>query len=239
MTSESLDTETEPEETSNPTARDTTRGCDPVAESTPAADRETGATDRARESAKRADVPGKSAKPIGRQTISLSLRSVIAAAVLLVLLAVIATTTTLWLRSRGELHDRDAAAADRGRAEQVATDYAVGAAKIDFTHVDDWFARLKDNTAPELAAKFDATAPKLRDILLPLKWTSTATPITAKTMSEAGGVYKVDVFLTVSSTNAQTPDGGRTTVTYTVTVDRHSGWKITDVGGLEGALAGK
>ncbi|WP_280493168.1 hypothetical protein [Nocardia asiatica] len=39
----------------------------------------------------------------------------------------------------------------------------------------------------------------------------------------------------VNSTDAQTPDGGQTTVTYNVTVGG-AGWKITDVGGMEGAL---
>ncbi|WP_433566153.1 hypothetical protein ACQP1O_13570 [Nocardia sp. CA-151230] len=84
--------------------------------------------------------------------------------------------------------------------------------------------------------KFDATAPKLQQILVPLKWTSSATPISTVVTSESGGVYKVNVFLNVTSTNAQTPDGGATTVTYNVTVDGGAGWKISDVGGLDGAL---
>lgn len=54
--------------------------------------------------------------------------------------------------------------------------------------------------------------------------------------SESGGVYTVNVFLDVTSTSAQTPQGGQTTVTYTLTVDRNSDWTITEVGGLSGAL---
>ncbi|WP_275106976.1 hypothetical protein [Nocardia arthritidis] len=38
------------------------------------------------------------------------------------------------------------------------------------------FGKLKANTADSLAAKFDATGPQLEQILLPLQWTSKATP---------------------------------------------------------------
>lgn len=40
----------------------------------------------------------------------------------------------------------------------------------------------------------------------------------------------------MNSTSAQTPQGARTTGTYTVDVDPGSGWKVTDVGGMAGAL---
>ncbi|MBN7551244.1 hypothetical protein I3U54_21135, partial [Mycobacteroides abscessus subsp. abscessus] len=98
---------------------------------------------------------------------------------------------------------------------------------------------LKANTAPAMASKFDATAPKLQQILLPLKWVSNATPIAAKVDSINGSIYKVDVFVSVNSTTAQTPDGTQTTVTYNVTVDKQSDWKITDVGGTMAALTPK
>ncbi|WP_051161463.1 hypothetical protein [Nocardia brevicatena] len=60
--------------------------------------------------------------------------------------------------------------------------------------------------------------------------------MTAKAMSEQGGVYKVNVFVNVTSTNAQALDGARTTVVYTVTLDESADWKITDVGEVDGAL---
>lgn len=58
-------------------------------------------------------------------------------------------------------------------------------------------------------------------------------------MSETGGIYQVDVFVNVNSTNIQNPDGAQTTVTYNVTLDRGSDWKITDVGGMDAALPTK
>ncbi|QLY34502.1 hypothetical protein H0264_19015 [Nocardia huaxiensis] len=142
----------------------------------------------------------------------------------------------LLLNARGEISDRDALAADHLHAEQVASDYAVGAATVNYADFASWVGRLKANTAPALANKFDSTASSLQQILDPLKWSSTASPISAKVVSETDGVYKVNVFVNVTSTNAQNPEGGQTTVTYSVTVDRNADWKITDVGGMDGAL---
>ncbi|NMN98893.1 hypothetical protein FGL95_28050 [Nocardiaceae bacterium YC2-7] len=144
----------------------------------------------------------------------------------------------LWSANR-ELRERDDAAAADQHAEHVATDYAVGASNIDFKDANAWVGRLKANTSPELANKFDATAPKLQELLVPLQWTSSATPIDATIASETGGIYRVNVFLNVTSTSAQTPTGAQTTVTYNVTVDANNDWKITDVGGMDGALPGK
>ncbi|MTE16726.1 hypothetical protein GLP40_28720 [Nocardia sp. CT2-14] len=141
----------------------------------------------------------------------------------------------LW-STRDDLAARDAVVRDNGRAEQVASDYAVGASTIDYKDAAAWLGKLQAGTSPQLADRFKSTAPQLQAILTPLQWSSTATPITAKVMSESSGIFKVNVFLNVTSTSAQTPQSTQTTVTYSVTVDRNSDWKITDVGGLDGAL---
>jgi len=169
-------------------------------------------------------------------TVSIRVSTVVLGAVIgALVIAVCVSTGFLW-SARGDLADqKDRAAADK-KAEQVATEYAVGAATVNYQDIPSWVAELKANTVPQLANKFDATAPKLEQILVPLKWTSTAAPITAKVMSDQGGIYKVDVFVNVSSTNAQSPEGAQTTVTYNVTLDKKSDWKITDVGGVDGAL---
>ncbi|WP_433578207.1 hypothetical protein [Nocardia brasiliensis] len=170
------------------------------------------------------------------RTVSIRLSTIATGAALAGLGAATVVFASLWFSARGDLSDRDAAAAANQHAEQVATDYAVGASNINFQDVNSWVAKLKTNTTPQLANKFDATAPKLQDILVPLKWTSTSTPITAKVMNTDNGIYKVNVFLNVTSTSAQTPDGAQTTVTYTVNVDPNNGWKVADVGGVAGAL---
>ncbi|GAB4583605.1 hypothetical protein [Nocardia sp. IFM 10818] len=170
------------------------------------------------------------------KTVQLKLSTLAFAAAAVLLVGALVATTTLWLSARGELSDRDAKAADEQHAEQVATDYSVGASNINFSDLNSWTARLKANTTPTLANKFDATAPKLQEILVPLKWTSSATPVTAKVVGHDNGVYQVNVFLNVTSTNAQNPEGVQTTVTYNVTVDPANGWKVADVGGMNLAL---
>ncbi|MBF6150091.1 hypothetical protein FHY52_00540 [Nocardia nova] len=171
-----------------------------------------------------------------RRTVSLRLSTVATAAVALIAVAVIAVLAMFLWSARGDISAREAADSDRAKAEQVASDYAVGASTIDYKNANAWLGKLQAGTSAQLADKFKATAPQLEAILTPLQWNSTAQPITAKVMSESNGVYKVDVFLNVSSTSAQTPQGGQTTVTYNVSLDRNSGWKITDVGGMDGAL---
>ncbi|MBF6361031.1 hypothetical protein IU447_12980 [Nocardia farcinica] len=175
------------------------------------------------------------ARPKGA-TVSIPLSTIGWSAALAVATVLAVVFGALWWSARGDLAERDARAADERRAEQVATDYAVGAATVNYQDVTTWVGKLKANTTPQLATKFDATAPKLEQILVPLKWTSTASPIAAEVASEADGTYKVNVFVNVTSTNAQSPEGAQTTVTYTVTLDKNADWKITDVGGVDGAL---
>ena len=185
----------------------------------------------------------KSAEPAAPRraqlTVAIRLSTVLTTLVIVALLVLTIVFGSLYLSARSTLSDRDAAAADARHAEQIASDYSVGASTIDYHDVKSWIARLQAGTTPQLSAKFDATAPQLEQILLPLQWTSKATPLSAAVTSESGGVYKVNAYLDVTSTSAQTPDGGRTTVTYSLTIDRNSGWKITDVGGLHNALPTK
>lgn len=178
-----------------------------------------------------ADAPRAAAK-----TVSLKLSTLALGAAAVVLIGALIAVSALWLSARHDLASRDAKAADEQHAEQVATDYSVGASNINFTDLNSWATRLKANTTPTLGNKFDATAPKLQEILVPLKWTSSATPVSAKVVSHDNGLYQVNVFLNVTSTNAQNPEGVQTTVTYNVSVDPANGWKITDVGGMNLAL---
>ncbi|MDO3650685.1 hypothetical protein [Nocardia mangyaensis] len=181
------------------------------------------------------DATGEQEAPQPR-SISFTVGAIVRAAVASVLITALIAVTWLLMVARSDLSDRDAAADADRRAEQIATDYAVGSATVDSGDINAWVARLKANTSSVLAAKFEATAPKLEEILVPLQWKSTATPITAKVASEAGGVYKVLVFVDVNSTNSQDPTGARTTATYSVTVDSNDSWHVTDVGGSGAAL---
>ncbi|MEU1981081.1 hypothetical protein [Nocardia sp. NPDC019395] len=172
-------------------------------------------------------------------TLSIRRSTVLTAFSLALFLAGTLTFGSLYWSARSELNHRDTVAADNRQAESIAMTYALGASTIDFHDIKGWLTRLGAGTSPELSAKFDATAPQLEQILLPLQWTSEATPQSATVISESGGVYKVNAYLTVNSTSVQTPDGAPSTVTYSVTIDRNNNWTITDVGGLQSALPTK
>ncbi|WP_067895578.1 hypothetical protein [Nocardia vaccinii] len=198
------------------------------------------ATDEKTDEKAPADAAGKTAaEPRAPLTLAIRLSTVLTGLMIIALLVVSVVFGWLYFSARSTIADTDARAADDIHAQDIASKYAVGASTIDYHDVKGWIARLKDGTNPQLSAKFDATAPQLEQILLPLQWTSKATPLSAAVTSESGGIYKVNVYLNVNSTSAQTPDGAQTTVTYSLTIDRDSGWKITDVGGLENALPTK
>ena len=196
----------------------------------------TAVDDKDTDATKSGQRPARAASRRGQFTVAIRISTVLVSVAIIALLVLSIVFGYLYFSARSELSDRDTAAADNRHAEQIASNYAVGASTIDFHDVKGWLAHLKDGTTPQLSAKFDATAPQLEQILLPLQWTSKATPLSAAVTSESDGIYKVNAYLDVTSTSAQTPDGGRTTVTYSLTIDRNSGWKITDVGGLQNAL---
>ncbi|WP_433625008.1 hypothetical protein [Nocardia sp. CA-120079] len=99
-----------------------------------------------------------------RGTLSIRVSTVVVGAVIAALVIAVAVLGGLLVSARGDLADRnDREAADK-RAEQVATEYAVGAATVNYQDITSWVAELKANTVPQLANKFDATAPKLEQI---------------------------------------------------------------------------
>ncbi|MEU4412130.1 hypothetical protein [Nocardia salmonicida] len=169
-------------------------------------------------------------------TVAVRVSSLVGGAVIAVLAIIALVLGVLLGSARSEISDMKDQAADNAKVEQIALDYSVGSATLNYQDVDAWVAKLKAGTSPELSNKFDATGDKLEQIIIPLKWTSTAAPITAKVLSQEGEVYKVAAFVDVSTTNAQNPDGLRNTVTYNITVDAGKDWKITDVGSADGAL---
>ncbi|PXX58460.1 hypothetical protein DFR70_114144 [Nocardia tenerifensis] len=183
--------------------------------------------------------PEDSATSTEPRRLAIRLSTAVTALTATLVIVVIATLTALLVSARGDLSTREAAAADEQHARQVALDYAVGASTIDYRDTKAWYGKLKADTTTQLAAKFDATSAQLDQILLPLQWTSKATPIAAVVTPESGGIYKVSAFLNVTTTSAQTPQGGQSTVTYALTIDKNAGWKITDVGGMDNALPAK
>ncbi|MEZ5150296.1 hypothetical protein [Rhodococcus zopfii] len=155
-------------------------------------------------------------------------------AVGVVLAAALGITSWLALDARSE---RDALLSDaqgREQAEQVALDYAIGAAEMDFRDLEAWKDRLVAGTTPALTDRLTKAATSMEQIIVPLQWSSTAEPITAKAAAGPDGTYTVDCFVSVHTTNAQAPEGIQSTATYRLTLDGDDEWVIAEISGIGG-----
>jgi Mce-associated membrane protein len=161
-------------------------------------------------------------------------------ATVVVLLALVAVGA-VWkaVDYRDELDALRSAQADAERAEQVASDYAVRAAAIDYRNFDPWFASLKSGVDETLANQFATSEPALRDLLGQLQWVSSGNLVGSSIESHNDGTYVVQVFVDVSTSNVQSPDGVQTTALYPITVDKNADWQITDISGGVAPLPGK
>lgn len=169
--------------------------------------------------------------------ISISLRALTVGGVVVVLVAALAVMTWLYLGAKRGLDDQTRQVADTRHAEQVALDYAVNAAIMDYKDLGRWKQDIVKGTTPELADKLTKAGTAMEQIVMPLQWTSTAKPLAAKERSQNNGVYVVDAFVSVETKTVQSADELQSTATYSVTVDSNNAWQITDVGGIAAAVA--
>ena len=140
----------------------------------------------------------------------------------------------LWMRQSNaadEARGQVASSQYEKRAEQVAMDYAVGSATLDYRDMAAWRSRLTANTSPELTKQLTQVAPTIEQIIVQTKTVATATPAAAAVRSEKNGVYVVAAAVNASTTNTQSPNGAESVAVYVVTVDKNAGWVITDVKG--------
>ncbi|WP_079644069.1 hypothetical protein [Mycobacteroides abscessus] len=189
------------------------------------------------------DVAAEPAKEARGLTLSLRWDVLVVSTLLVLSLAGNVLLGWCWIQStRSEQRAESATAAlredidSRHHAEQVALDYAKGAADMNYKDIPGWNKRLTANTSPELTKKLKEASAAMEQIIVPLQWVSTPTPIAAITRSEHDGVYVVNCFVSVTTKNAQAPDGIMSTATYTVTVNKNDNWVITDVGGVGSAM---
>ncbi|WP_319451177.1 MULTISPECIES: hypothetical protein [unclassified Mycobacterium] len=173
-----------------------------------------------------------------RRQISLSLRSLAVTAVIVLLVVAVGVMTWFYLGAHRKLDEQARQAEGNIRAEKIALDYAVNAAAMNFKDLDAWKAQLVAGTSPELKDKLSKAGTSMEQILVPLQWNSTSSPLAAKVISQTGGTYVVDSFVSVLTQTLQNPDPLRSTATYSVTIDSNSGWQISDVGGV-GAVVGQ
>jgi Mce-associated membrane protein len=175
-------------------------------------------------------------QPKSPRRISISVRSMVLASVICILAATAGAFAWLYLGAHDQLTARERAASNQTRAEEVAIDYAVHAAEMDYQDVNAWKLRLINGTSPELKEKLTKAADSMQQILQPLQWKSTARPLAAKVRSDTGGIFVVDSFVSVLTKTVQAPEGLQSTATYSITLDSRNNWQITDVGGIDATL---
>jgi hypothetical protein len=169
--------------------------------------------------------------------VSLSVRTLAVSIAFVVLAAVAGVMTWLYLSERSTVEAAAQQAANTQRVEQIALDYAVNAATMNFQDLNAWKGKLVDGTTPSLNEKLSKAANSMQQLLIPLEWNSTAEPLVAKVRSDVNGVYVVDTFVSVLTKTTQAPDNLQSTATYSITIDSNDNWQISDVGGI-GAVVG-
>jgi Mce-associated membrane protein len=164
--------------------------------------------------------------------VSVSVRTLLVTALIAALLASIGVLAWLYLGAKAQLDQQARQTANNRHAEQIALDYAVDAAKINYQDLGAWKRDLVKGTTRELADKLNGAAKSMEQILEPLQWNSTATPLVAKVRSDSNGIYVVDTFVGVETKTIQAPDGLQSTATYSITIDSNHNWQISEVGGI-------
>ena len=173
------------------------------------------------------------------RSVSFSLRSLTVGVVMVLLIVAVAIMGWLYVGARHQLDAQAAESANAKRAEKIALDYAVSAATMDYKDLQAWKVKLVQGTSPELNGKLSDAGTSMEQVLVPLQWSSSARPLTAKVRSNTGGVYVVDSFVSVDTKTIQSPDPLQSTATYSTTIDSNNNWLITDVGGISSALEPK
>jgi Mce-associated membrane protein len=169
--------------------------------------------------------------------VSLSVRTLITSIVILVLAVGVGVATWMYLGERDKVEAQQSQAANYQHAEQIALDYAVNAATMNFRDLNTWKTKLVNGTTPALNDKLTKAASSMEQLLVPLEWNSTAQPLVAKVRSDTNGIYVIDTFVSVLTKTTQAPDNLQSTATYSITIDSKNNWQISDVGGI-GAVAG-
>lgn len=181
----------------------------------------------------------KTASEESRARVSISVRTLVMAAVICIAASAIGVLAWLYIGAQNKLSAEARATSNKKHAEEIAQDYAVHAAEMNFQDLNAWKVQLVKGTSPELKEKLTKAAGEMEQILTPLQWVSTARPLAAKVRSDVGGTYVVDSFVSVLTKTMQAPEGLQSTATYSLTIDSNKDWQISDVGGIAAALGQK
>ena len=124
-----------------------------------------------------------------RRQISMSVRSLAVTSLIVLLVAAVGAMTWFYLGAQRKLDEQSRQAEGNTHAEKIALDYAVNAAAMNFKDLDGWKAKLVAGTSPELKDKLTKAGTSMEQILVPLQWNSTSSPLAAKVTSQNGGTY--------------------------------------------------
>ncbi|MGP3708868.1 hypothetical protein [Gordonia paraffinivorans] len=187
---------------------------------------------------------GKSSKKNkkGKKAAQPSRGPVVAAVVVAAVASVLAIVFgTLWATdgSDDELAALQAKLATEEEAEKVAGDYALNVSKVDYQNIDAWRQALETGVTQQLKEKMEIAVDVVAPLLTQMQYVSTAEKLAATVAHSDGNQYVVRVFVDMDSKSRQTPDGVTATASYTITLDKASGWTITDVGGIGAGLPGQ
>ncbi len=207
-----------------------------IVEPTPSVDDDLEVKDQARDAATAETEETPTVRSKEHRQISISVRAMIIAVLVCLLAGTAGVLGWLYVGAQEKLDAQSREAANRDRAEETATDYAVNAAAMDYQDFNGWKVKLVKGTSPDLKTKLTKAADSMEQVLAPLQWKSTARPLAATVRSSAGGIYTVDAFVSVLTKTMQAPDGLQSTATYSITIDSRNNWQITDVGGIDSAL---
>jgi Mce-associated membrane protein len=175
------------------------------------------------------DSSSKDSAPGGRQ-ITLSVRTLVLGLVGALVAFGLAFGVVDNIRVRGQLNDLRDQNANNAKAEQVAGEYAVRAATLDYKDLTPWAANLKKGVSGELSKQFDVAVPAMQQILTPIRMSTTATLVSSKTTDVAGDIYRVTAVVDVTTKSLQTPDGASSLAAYVLTLNKADNWMITAVG---------
>ena len=138
--------------------------------------------------------------------------------------------------ARDDLEQLRAEQQDRNRAEQIAGDYAVHAATLDYKDLTPWISAMKTGVSPELQRQYDVVGSAMEQVLTPLRMQTTAALVSAKTIDVAGNNFRVQAAVNMDMKTAQLPGGSNTVAVYSLTIDKGNGWTITSVGDPTSAI---
>ncbi|MEV0247556.1 hypothetical protein AB0H76_13270 [Nocardia sp. NPDC050712] len=157
------------------------------------------------------------------------------AAGVVVLFAIAAFGGWQWHSAAAELTARETLDADRDAAVGIARDYATRSLSYDYRDLEAFFHGVTDGVDPALRNRYAQVRDTLSQIMTQAQVVATGTVVASTATPDGPLRYKVTVFATQQTRNAQSPEPGTVPNLLTVTVSKHENrWQVSDYGAEAG-----